>query len=336
MSGHLGVGQPNVSPDRHTDMVSAESRAAMRCVSVLTAVWLAMSLTACESETFTTASPTDDAPGDPATSKTTNPRADAPTYASCHDLSKVFNPRVENQLNYLPEEHWLIVSPSSTTYKIDLVNDSACIAANPALATFVAQFQASQEAGQRAECRGVLEQLAAGNFTVGGKTADPEALRDYAVSLCGPLGIAVTESPANTRSRVGPNGIGPVRLGMSVAELRALGARFSEGGAVGGDGWCQTFAVSWADNKVRGQVQGEAGVEIIYLDRWGETPEGIGAGDDAEEVARLYPEYRPDFARLEVRAGNDAMWALRFELSERPITVAAVALMQTSQDCTIL
>jgi hypothetical protein len=191
-------------------MVSAWSRAAARCVGLLTAVGLAISLTACGSESVTTASPTDGAAGDPAMNVTArSPHADVPTYASCQDLSKVFNSRVENQLSYLPEEHWLIVSPSSTAYKIDLVDDSACIAANPALARFVAQFEASQEAEQRGECHATLEQLAAGTFTVGNKTADPEALRDYAVSLCEPLGIAVPESPANSRSRVGPNGMGP-------------------------------------------------------------------------------------------------------------------------------
>jgi hypothetical protein len=174
-------------------MVSAESRAAMRCVGVLTAVGLTISLTACGGETFTTASPTDEAASDPATNMTASPNTDSPAYASCQDLSKVFNSRDENQLSYLPEEHWLIVSPSSTAYRIDLVNDSACIAANPALATFVAQFKASQEAAQRGECHATLKQLAAGTSTVGDKTADPEALRDYAVSLCEPLGIAVPE-----------------------------------------------------------------------------------------------------------------------------------------------
>jgi hypothetical protein len=163
-----------------------------RCVAVLMAVGLAMWLTACGSETSTAASRADEAASDPAMSATASPpNADAPTYVSCHDLSKVFNSRDENQLSYLPEEHWLIVSPRSTSYKIDLVNDSACIAANPALATFVAQFKASQEAGQRGECDATLEQLADGTFTVGDKTADPETLRDYAVSLCEPVGIAV-------------------------------------------------------------------------------------------------------------------------------------------------
>jgi hypothetical protein len=159
---------------------------------VLMAVGLMISFTACGGETSIAASPSDEAAGDPAMSMTASPpNADAPTYASCQDLSKVFDSRDENQVSYLPEEHWLIVSPSSTAYKIDLVNDPACIAANPALATFVAQFKASQKAGQRRECHATLKQLAAGTFTVGDKTADPDALRDYAVSLCEPLGIAV-------------------------------------------------------------------------------------------------------------------------------------------------
>lgn len=116
---------------------------------------------------------------------------DAPTYASCEDLAQVFNSRNENQLSYLPEEHWLIVSPSSTAYKIDLINDADCVAANPALAEFVARFRAAQRAEQRGECRATLEQLKSGTFTVGGKTVGREALHTYAVSICEPLGIAV-------------------------------------------------------------------------------------------------------------------------------------------------
>lgn len=173
-------------------MVNETPEVERRWVVVLMAVGLAISLTACGRETPTAASSNDEAAGDPAVSMTARPpNTDAPTYASCRDLSNVFDSRDEKQLSYLPDEHWLIVSPSSTDYKIDLVNDSACIAANPALAAFVAQFKASQEASQREECHGTLKQLAAGTFTVGEKTADPEALRDYAVSLCEPLGIAV-------------------------------------------------------------------------------------------------------------------------------------------------
>jgi hypothetical protein len=173
-------------------MVNEVASIERRWVVVLMAVGLMFSFTACGGETSIAASPSDEAAGDPAMSMTASPpNADAPTYASCQDLSKVFDSRDENQVSYLPEEHWLIVSPSSTAYKIDLVNDPACIAANPALATFVAQFKASQKTGQRRECRATLKQLAAGTFTVGDKTADPDALRDYAVSLCEPLGIAV-------------------------------------------------------------------------------------------------------------------------------------------------
>lgn len=159
---------------------------------MLSAFALAISLAGCASQIVTVRSPTGGAADEPSMTMTGIPsNADAPTYASCQDLSKVFNSRRENPLIYLTEHQWLIVSPSNTAYKIDLVHDSACIAANPALSTFVAQFKASQLAGQRGECRTTLRQLAAGTFTVGDKTADPEALRDYAVSLCEPLGIAV-------------------------------------------------------------------------------------------------------------------------------------------------
>ena len=119
------------------------------------------------------------------------PDADTPTYASCQDLSKVFNSGEENQLSYLPEERWLLVSPNGTTYKIDLVNDTDCIAANPALTSFMTQFRTSLESDQRAECHATLEQLAAGTITVGNKSTNPEALRDYAPSVCEPLGIPV-------------------------------------------------------------------------------------------------------------------------------------------------
>ena len=82
---------------------------------------------------------------------TTPPHGNAPAYASCGDFAKVFDSRDENQLSYLPDKHWLIVSPTSTAYKIDLINDTHCIEANPDLATFVAQFMSQQENGQRSE-----------------------------------------------------------------------------------------------------------------------------------------------------------------------------------------
>jgi hypothetical protein len=73
--------------------------------------------------------------GQPPVIVTTTPsHSDAPAYASCEDFSKVFDSRDENQLSYLPDEHWLIVSPSRGVYKIDLVNDTRCIETNPALA----------------------------------------------------------------------------------------------------------------------------------------------------------------------------------------------------------
>ncbi|MFN8195778.1 MAG: hypothetical protein U0R80_16060 [Nocardioidaceae bacterium] len=89
---------------------------------LLVAAGLAISLAACGSQA--SPRPADETAGDLTVSTTSSPpNADAPTYANCQDLSKVFNSRDENQLSYLPEEHWLIVSPSSTTHKIDLVND---------------------------------------------------------------------------------------------------------------------------------------------------------------------------------------------------------------------
>jgi hypothetical protein len=173
-------------------MVSEVASIERRWVVVVMAVGLMISFTACGGETSIAASPNDEVAGDPAMSMTASPpSADAPTYASCQDLSKVFDSRDENQLSYLPEEHWLIVSPSSTAYKIDLVNDPACIAANPALATFVAQFKYQQRDEQRSECRATLHQLKTGNLAAGEKAVDPEALHEYAVSICQPLGIVV-------------------------------------------------------------------------------------------------------------------------------------------------
>lgn len=122
---------------------------------------------------------------------TTPPHGNAPAYASCGDFAKVFDSRDENQLSYLPDKHWLIVSPTSTAYKIDLINDTHCIEANPDLATFVAQFMSQQENGQRSECRATLHQLKTGDFAAGEKTIDREALHEYAVSVCQPLGITV-------------------------------------------------------------------------------------------------------------------------------------------------
>jgi hypothetical protein len=127
--------QPLVRHDRQTCMVNEVASIERRWVVVLMAVGLMISFTACGGETSIAASPSDEAAGDPSMSMTASPPdEDAPTYAGCQDLSKVFDSRDENQLSYLPEEHWLIVSPSRGVYKIDLVNDTRCIETNPALA----------------------------------------------------------------------------------------------------------------------------------------------------------------------------------------------------------
>jgi hypothetical protein len=173
-------------------MVNEVASIERRWVVVVMAVGLMISFTACGGETSIAASPSDEAAGDPSMSMTASPPdEDAPTYAGCQDLSKVFDSRDENQLSYLPEEHWLIVSPSRGVYKIDLVNDTGCIEANPALAKSVAQFQSQQRYEQRSECRATLHQLKTGDFAAGEKAIDPEALHQYAVSICQPLGIAV-------------------------------------------------------------------------------------------------------------------------------------------------
>lgn len=94
-------------------------------------------------------------------------------------------------MSYLPDQHLLIVSPTSTAYKIDLINDTQCIAANADLAKFVTQFLSQQKNEQRSECRVTLHQLKTGDFAEGETAIDPEALHEYAVSSCQPLGIAV-------------------------------------------------------------------------------------------------------------------------------------------------
>lgn len=132
-----------------------------------------------------------------------------------------------------------------------------------------------------------------------------------------------------------PGGAGPFRLGMSTARLKAVGAHFSTGGAVG-DGRCRSFVVSWAGARIRGQVQARTGVEILYLDDWGETLEGIAVGDSSAKVARTYGDFAPRSLMLVVPAGRQSAWAFRFDWSHRPHTVAAIALIRGDQRCTTL
>lgn len=134
---------------------------------------------------------------------------------------------------------------------------------------------------------------------------------------------------------VDAGGAGPFRLGMSRASLEAAGANFSAGGAVGG-GHCRSFVVSWAGARIRGQVHARTGLEVLYLDDWGETLEGIAAGDSSTKVAKAYGEFAPRSPLLVTPAGRQSAWAMRFDWSHRPHTVAAIALIRDDQSCTIL
>jgi hypothetical protein len=137
---------------------------------------------------------------------------------------------------------------------------------------------------------------------------------------------------------VDAGGAGPVRLGMNSADLEAMGANFWAGGAVGG-GHCQSFAVTWAGARIRGQVHDQAGVQIIHLDDWGETPEGIGTGDPAHQVAAAYPHDWVSIspgALFATRASREARFVMVFDMTNRPYTVAGVSLIRPDQDCTRL
>ncbi|WP_426569356.1 hypothetical protein [Streptomyces canus] len=94
----------------------------------------------------------------------------------------------------------------------------------------------------------------------------------------------VTSAPSDASERtLGPDGVGPFRLGMSLDEAEATGAwerRAENPEACMADTGTDGITVGWS---------GELGVHSLTAEN-ARTPEGIGPGSTYADVRRVHPE----------------------------------------------
>lgn len=138
---------------------------------------------------------------------------------------------------------------------------------------------------------------------------------------------------------IGPDGAGPLRLGMTLEEVRATGVARTHNGSAH-DGWrpgCWIVDYRSVDlgrvpgDTLNGQLAIRRGVEILYATRRMATPEGIRIGSTIAEVELAYD--RKDLEptqRVLVRASPRTLY--RIQLDD-VVTSISVELLRTS--CTI-
>lgn len=84
---------------------------------------------------------------------------------------------------------------------------------------------------------------------------------------------------------------------------------------------------------LRNQPPGNFGNSCFCVDAWGEKLQGIAVGDSGAEVAEAYPELVPRSPLLVTPASRHSAWAIQFDWSHRPHTVAAIARIRDHQNC---
>jgi hypothetical protein len=130
-------------------------------------------------------------------------------------------------------------------------------------------------------------------------------------------------------TRLGPDGYGPLRLGMTAAEAEATGTVTLEDSH--GQG-CTTFALvdpAGQGSPGMGYVSPGKGVVAIFVDRGVETPEGIHVGSGITEVKRAYADLSGSDGSLTAPASDTARYVMTFDHNR----LEELALANTHQDC---
>ena len=139
-------------------------------------------------------------------------------------------------------------------------------------------------------------------------------------------GAGGTASPA---SFLGPDGYGPLKLGMTAAEAEATGMVTLEDSH--GQG-CTTFGLLSSDQKRpvgMGYLSPGKGVVAIFVDRGVETPQGIHVGSGITEVKRAFPHLTGKVSGLTAPASDTAQYVMTFDHNK----VEELALATSDQDC---
>jgi len=94
--------------------------------------------------------------------------------------------------------------------------------------------------------------------------------------------------PAVTGTLIGPDGLGPVRLGMSYDELVANGTVDPDAPAPAGPD-CTSYGFTAGGAEASALLTAEGGVQAILTVEPTRTPEGVSTGWDIDQVRAVYP-----------------------------------------------
>lgn len=113
---------------------------------------------------------------------------------------------------------------------------------------------------------------------------DP-VIGDVATAMC----VFAEGGCAQDGPPLGPQGLGPVVLGMSAAQAEVNGAVLEDSHGEG----CTTFGLFYEDGAASavGFLNGDQGVSVLLVGRRGvATPEGVGVGATEQRVRAAYPD----------------------------------------------
>ncbi|MCP3798395.1 hypothetical protein NLX83_03895 [Allokutzneria sp. A3M-2-11 16] len=113
--------------------------------------------------------------------------------------------------------------------------------------------------------------------------AGAAVLAASAIALAGAGGQAA----ASAENVLGPDGFGPLKVGMSLADAIATG---KVGEPVGGNDLCRGYKWAYSSGPVLTISKAHGIYSIPGTAKGAHTPEGIGSGSTADAVKKAYPK----------------------------------------------
>jgi len=121
--------------------------------------------------------------------------------------------------------------------------------------------------------------------------------------------------------RISPEGVGPVRVGMSTKQAMAVLRPAPDATGIGDPKTCEEYATGGAHH-INFMIQ-ENRVTRVSAGDGVATPEGVKVGDPVAAVHKAYPTLEKDDAPYGEPPAHDLYWwqtptnGLRFEIDER-------------------
>ncbi len=136
-------------------------------------------------------------------------------------------------------------------------------------------------------------------------------------------------APATAATFLGPDGYGPLKLGMTATEAESTGiVTFEDGHGAG----CSAFGLLDPDSGRSlgmGFLSRGKGVVAIFVDKGIETPQGIHVGSGITEVKRAFAHLTGKVSGLTAPASDTAQYVMTFDHEK----LDELALATADQDC---